>query len=985
MTALLGTRRYRLPLITILVFSVSLLAGFGKLFEESRRSQDDIQELLYWSASQTVVEYWRLMGALDLYAGDAADGRLDEVLLRLDILWSRINVYGEGDVGRQLRGVEDSEPTIAALAQMLSEIEPALRDFDAGDKRAITSLRERLASHASPLHRLAQQTNLHEQARAIDFRMDTARTYWLLLALLLGILLSGMLLIVLLFREIKVTNESLQAANAAETRTQSVAERLSAVLNSSVVGIITIDGRGTITSFNPSAEKLLGYTARDVVSRNISMLVPEPHHAAHDGYLARYQETGEARFVGQAREVMARCADGTALPVEISVGVMDFGGTTSFVGFVVDISERKQAENALKASEQRFRDVAEIAGDWIWETDREDRYIYFSDQMEKVTGLRAKDILGKTRRILPWAKADHPKWQRHYETIEARQPFREFSFEIHGPGIETRHVRISGKPIFDTDGEFDGYRGTGTDVTAQVEAEAEAARKTALLHVTFDNMAEGINVVDGNGNIAAFNSRFLQLFELPARTVVVGKPFEQLVRFNAERGEYGPGDTEELARRRLELRQPGRSQLDEHTRPDGTIIERRTSPLPDGGFVTTYVDITDRKRIEDESRQAQKMEAVGRLTAGVAHEFNNLLAAIGGFAHLVKRHSGDPDTVDEWIEDIITAADQGATLTRQLLNFSHSQAPNPVLVPIGTILSETEALLRPTIGELITTKFDIADEQALVRIDPDRLSQALINLVINAKDVMPDGGMLTLASRVTDLDSTATAGFDSAKAGRYVMISVTDTGTGIDADTMEKIFEPFFTTKEVGEGTGLGLSMVYGMVQQSGGVITTESEVGRGTTFTIYLPLAEESALAAEASAETGTVPHGSETVLLAEDDAAVQQLARITLEGLGYTVLTTNDGMKAVEIFQDHKGPIELLLVDLRMPGLDGRTLARMLTAESPSLRVLYIASYDEPNQKTRCGPADDAVVLTKPFDPDELAWLVRGVLDKTDRPNAA
>lgn len=292
MTALLGTRRYRLPLITVLVFSVSLLVGFGKLFEESRRSQGEIKELLYWSASQTVVEYWRLMGALDLYAGDAADGGLDEVLLRLDILWSRINVYGEGDVGQQLRGVEDAESTIAALAQMLSEIEPALRDLDAGDKRAIASVRERLASHASPLHRLAQQTNLHEQARAIDFRMDTARSYWLLLALLLGILLSGMLLIVLLFREIKATNESLQAANAAETRTQSVAERLSAVLNSSVVGIITIDDRGTITSFNPSAEKLLGYTARDVVSRNISMLVPEPHHAAHDSYLARYLETG---------------------------------------------------------------------------------------------------------------------------------------------------------------------------------------------------------------------------------------------------------------------------------------------------------------------------------------------------------------------------------------------------------------------------------------------------------------------------------------------------------------------------------------------------------------------------------------------------------------------------------------------------------------------------------------------------------------------
>jgi CheY-like chemotaxis protein len=179
--------------------------------------------------------------------------------------------------------------------------------------------------------------------------------------------------------------------------------------------------------------------------------------------------------------------------------------------------------------------------------------------------------------------------------------------------------------------------------------------------------------------------------------------------------------------------------------------------------------------------------------------------------------------------------------------------------------------------------------------------------------------------------------------------------------------------------------MVYGMVQQSGGVIAVDSEVGRGTTFTICLPFVEEPALAAEANGEAGALPHGSETVLLAEEEIAVRQLARITLEGLGYTVLTTNDGMKAVEIFRDHEGPINLLLTDLKMPGLDGRTLARMLTAENPSLRVLYITGYDDPKQKTRCAPADDAVILTKPFDPDELARMVRGVLDAIDRPSAA
>ncbi len=771
-----------------------------------------------------------------------------------------------------------------------------------------------------------------------------------------------------------------------ENELASTAEHLTAVLDTGAVGIISINANGLIQSFNPAAESLFGYTAEEAVSQNVSMLMPEPYRHDHDTYVTDYVVTGEAKIIGTVREVVARHRDGHIFPAELSLGQMMVYGEMQFVGFITDITERKQAEDALKASEQRFRDVADVAVDWIWETDRENRYTYFSDQMEKITGLAAKDLIGKTRRELPWVDSNHPRWLPLYETVAAHRPFRDFCFEVRKPGNKTIHLRIGGKPIFDSERNFEGYRGTGTNVTAQIEAEAEAARKTDRLHATFDNMGEGIIVADGDGRIAAFNARFRQLFDLPAGTVAVGMPFEQIVRLKAERGEYGPGDVDELTRRRIERTHTGQSQVDEHTRPDGTILERRGNSLPGGGFVITFVDITDRKRIEEEYRQAQKMEAIGRLTGGVAHEFNNLLTAIGGFAHLVKRRADDPEIVREWSEEIIGAADQAATLTSQLLAFSRKQILEPKVVGIGKVLEETEILVRPLLGGSITARIDAPEEETCVKVDPGRLSQALLNLAINAQDAMPDGGTLSISSRLADLDETSVAGFDQAEPGRYVAIAVKDTGTGIDEQTREQIFEPFFTTKEIGKGTGLGLSMVYGMVQQSGGVITVHSEIGRGATFTIYLPLVDAAQIAIEMEAVGESAPGGSETVLLAEDEVAVRQLARITLEGLGYTVLPADSGLKAVEIFRDHDGRIDLLLADLRMPELDGRQLARMLMAESPDLAVLFITGHDEgATEGNNRAPADSAVVLRKSFDPDRLARAVRGVLDAADRSSAA
>ncbi len=766
-------------------------------------------------------------------------------------------------------------------------------------------------------------------------------------------------------------------AKGATKQAQGTAAHLTAVMKNSAAGIVTIDARGTITSFNPAAERLFGYSATAAVSKKITMLMPEEEAVVHPHDRAKRPGAAAHKVVGKTRELTARRADGSVFPIEISVGEMHHGGEPHFVGFIIDISERKKAENALKSSEQRFRDIAEIAGDWIWETDEDGRYTYFSDQMAKVTGLKAEDILGKTRKDLPWADDNDPEWWQLDETISAREPFRDFSFAVRGPNITTRQVRISGKPIFNAAGEFDGYRGTGTDVTAQIEAEREAAQKTRLLHTTFENISQGINVVDADGRLAAFNSRFLELFELPPGTVATGMPADQITRYLAARGEYGPGNVDELTARRTNVLRHGEPHTDEHIRPNGTVLERRTNPLPGGGFTTTYTDITDRKRVEEEYRHAQKMEAIGRLIGGVAHEFNTQLTAIGGFAHLVHRQADKPELVREWTTDIISAADQAAGLTSQLLSFSRKQILEPKVVSVAKVLEETAVLAGPLVGGPVSLDIEMPDQEICVRVDPGRLVQALLNLAINARDAMPDGGSLSIACRLAELDQAATAGFEQAEPGRYVAISVTDTGSGIGEDALAQVFEPFFTTKDEGEGTGLGLAMVYGMVQQSGGVITVDTEVDRGTVFTIYLPHLDADTASLRETIGGKDALLGCETVLLVEDDAATRHLMRITLESLGYTVLAANDGMKAAEIFQQHHAAIELLVADVSLPGLDGGALADMLVAETPDLRVIFTAGEEDTGLAEEPDLAEDSVLLIKPVDPEDFAKTVRDVLD--------
>jgi two-component system, cell cycle sensor histidine kinase and response regulator CckA len=395
-------------------------------------------------------------------------------------------------------------------------------------------------------------------------------------------------------------------------------------------------------------------------------------------------------------------------------------------------------------------------------------------------------------------------------------------------------------------------------------------------------------------------------------------------------------------------------------------------------------DITDRRQLEEQLRQAQKMDAVGRLAGGVAHDFNNLLMVINGYTEVLLEQLEKGSDTHRKIQSIQQAADRAATLTRQLLAFSRKQLLELKVVDVNTVVGDMERLLRPLIGENIELVTRLSLETGHIRADAGQLEQVIMNLVVNAKDAMPDGGKLTLQSA----DVTVRQNFREHRLiqpGRYAVISVADTGLGMDKETQSRIFEPFFTTKEKGKGTGLGLSTVYGIVKQSNGYVFVQSEVGAGTTFHVYLPRVEESAEELSPVKAPQNETGGCETVLLVEDEESVRELVRVTLASRGYNVFEAEDGECGLRLAQDFTGHIDILITDVVMPGIGGRELAKKLLSLRPGISVLYLSGYTEDTVVTQGALGPNTAFLQKPFTLQNLAKKVREVLRSRSAPAPA
>jgi two-component system cell cycle sensor histidine kinase/response regulator CckA len=491
-----------------------------------------------------------------------------------------------------------------------------------------------------------------------------------------------------------------------------------------------------------------------------------------------------------------------------------------------------------------------------------------------------------------------------------------------------------------------------------------------------ESITDAVLFTDVEGRLVLVNSQASALTgypreELSGRSVVSLLAPESVAEAEERLAEAAVGEPVVRAFQAELLRRDGRRSWTEVTisrvRRDDRVV----------GCLFVVHDVTDRRQLEEQLRHAQKMEAVGQLAGGIAHDFNNLLTVISGRAMFLHERLGPVHAWRRDVEQIMATADRAVELTRRLLAFSRRQVLQPRVMDPNASLAGLEPLLRQLIGEHITLIVRPGPALGRVRADPGQIEQVIMNLAVNARDAMPRGGRLVIETADAELDVGYARRHGEVSPGPYVLMAVSDTGVGMDAATRARIFEPFFTTKPLGEGTGLGLAMVYGIVKQSGGHVAVYSEVGRGSTFKIYLPRVADDGEPLPARPPVVWPAGGGETILLVEDEAGVRELAREVLEEAGYPVVEASDPEQALRIAEQHDGPIHLLLTDVVMPRIDGPELARRLLAARPRLKVLFMSGYTDGAVAEQRLLERGTAFLQKPFTPDALARKVRQVLD--------
>jgi PAS domain S-box-containing protein len=497
-----------------------------------------------------------------------------------------------------------------------------------------------------------------------------------------------------------------------------------------------------------------------------------------------------------------------------------------------------------------------------------------------------------------------------------------------------------------------------------------------LVLALLESASQAVISIDQTGRIVLANRRAEEMFGY-SREELLGARIEILLP-ESKRG----GHTRERDRyfSRPHTRPMGIGMDLAGRRQDGTEfpVEVSLSYVEIEGTVLAIAfvsDISQRKQLEDQLLHARKMEAVGRLAGGVAHDFNNMLTVISGYNRMILDELSTIDPLRGYAEEILKAADRAGALTQQLLAFSRRQVMQPRVIHVNTVIAQTEKMLLRLIGEDVELIFGLAPDAGNIKADPGHVEQAIVNLAVNARDAMPLGGRLNIETANVHLDENYARTHMGVTPGEFVMIAVSDTGTGMDAETRRRIFEPFFTTKEKGKGTGLGLATVYGIVKQTGGDIWVYSEPMRGTTFKLYFPRVAEAAVEAGGS-EAAPAGGATETILVVEDEKAVRELTVRMLERLGYQILTAASGAEAIEISRSHPGTIHLLLTDVVMPNMSGRQLADELAVSRPGMKVLYLSGYTE-NTVVHHGVLDANVeFLPKPFSREVLSRKLREIL---------
>jgi len=731
------------------------------------------------------------------------------------------------------------------------------------------------------------------------------------------------------------------------------------------LAIFVANGDGHFVDFNAAALKMLDYDATSLKNLRTVDIHPDEDRElvlqTHATLATQKQVRGELRI---------KTSKGDVIWVLLHAVVIE-GGLT--MGFCQDITERKRMEETLVRERQLLRTLIDLLPETFYVKDLNSRFLVANQALARHFGVESpSQIIGRSD-----ADFYSAELAAEYRAVELKvlggEPLIDHEGEGVSPGGQACTHLTTKVPFRDSQGRVQGLVGIGRDITERKRTEDSRL----LLATAVEQAAEAVIITDTTGKILYANPAFEATTGYSQREVIGRKPsiiksgkhdqaFYQRMWTVLANGEVWSG--------RLI-----------NKKKDGTLFEEEAtiSPVRDAnGRITNFVavkrDVTREVTLENQFRQSQKMEAFGQLAGGVAHDFNNLLTVIQGNASLLLNPQLKPEDRSGCSRQIVQAAERAAGLTRQLLMFSRKHALQVAALDLNEVVGNMTKMLQRILGEDIALRAEYNPRLPVVSADAGMIEQVLLNLAVNSRDAMPRGGQLLISTSLENPGADSPQLPSGMSPGQYVCLTVTDTGCGIRPEVLPHIFEPFFTTKEVGRGTGLGLATVYGIVQQHHGWVAVTSEVGRETTFHVYLPAVKGAPVKSEALTAP-KLPRGNETILVAEDEPAVRSLVDNLLRRCGYTVLTAESGVAALEVWKGHRDKIQLLLTDMIMPdGMTGFDLAQRLRSEQPGLKVVYTSGYSADIFGKDSTLIRDGHFLQKPYHPHQLAQTVRDCLDQ-------
>ncbi len=774
-----------------------------------------------------------------------------------------------------------------------------------------------------------------------------------------------------------------QRKQAEETIRESE-EKYRTILESMQESYFEIDLKGNYTFFNDLLCEDHGYSRQELMGMNYkAYTTPETAKRAYQFFNEIYRTGRPKRILDH--EIIRK--DGSRRMIDMSVSLMrsPSGEPIGFWGMGRDATERIEAEQALKKSEERYRTILDTMEEGYFEDDLKGTLTFVNDAACRLMGYDRDELIGMNYRNYSSPETARQMYEVYHRIFESGNPEFMMDYEIIRKVGSVRTHQANAALLRDQAGDPKGFRILVRDMTERKKAEDALRLSEERYRTILDTMEEGYYEVDLKGSFTFANDAGCRL---------LGYEHNELIGMN-----YRNYHSPETARHMYEVYHPmfetGKTEflMDyEIIRKDGSVrthqanstILRDQAGRPKG-FRVLARDITERKRAEDEKAkleaqllQAQKMESVGRLAGGVAHDFNNMLSVILGYTELIKLRLEPDNPLLHDLMEIERAAGRSKDITAQLLAFSRKQIISPRPMNLNDLISSTQKTLARLIGEDIDLRFYPGEGLWSIRFDLSQMEQILVNLAVNARDAMPHGGKLTIETANILMNEDYCRVHLGFTSGPYVLLAVSDNGSGMDKETLQNVFEPFFTTKEIGKGTGLGLATVYGTVQQNNGFINVYSEPGQGTTFKIYLPRSMDGVEVSEEILEQ-PVTSGSGKVLLVEDDDLMRKMTTDMLETIGYSVLAVGSPLEALSICEEKDARFDLVITDVVMPGMSGRELRDKLGIIRPDMKVLFMSGYTS-NVIVHHGVLEEGVhFIQKPFSLNDFARKIQEAM--TDR----